>query len=150
MDDLLEKIEQYRKELSDILAKVHSGQDFAITWDRIGRWKERTKKLILSKISEDEAKKFENSGPVSFSMTDGFENINDYVRYHDSHLQALAEDIKNNPEFYTNPSIKEEKKPIMATDLPKGLHPIIYSKCKKLYDDHSFSIELAVEHTPCG
>lgn len=137
MSELLEKIEKAKEELTSIFNKTRSEDELTLGWDRFNRWKERLKGFIKSRISEKEAENFENAGPVSFSMIDGYGNFRDCIQHYDSHLQALIEDIKNNPESYGSSS--ESAKENTFSGHLATLHPIIYKKCKKLYDDGSYS-----------
>ncbi len=102
-----DQLEKTKKELKEILDKTTTSSDLTLGWDRLNRWKERTGVLIASGVSENEAIKFKNAGPKSFSMMNPDRNFRDAVKHYDSHLQALIEDIEANPELYGNREIKK-------------------------------------------
>ena len=70
-----------------------------MAWDRFERWKERGSKLIGSFISPAEAEKFEDAGPKVFSVGDPWESFQDEMMSYKSHVTALIEEVKKNPEF---------------------------------------------------
>lgn len=94
-----EKVAGAKTELAQILKETQNSSNLTLGWDRFKRWKERTAKVLSTLISPDEAEKFEDASPRVFSMTDPWGNFQDELEHHDSHLTALLEDIKNNPEF---------------------------------------------------
>lgn len=113
-----EKLEKARQELEEILQKVRNTANFTLGWDRIERWKDRVKLIIKAEISTNEAEKFENAGPSSFSMGDQWGNFQDEVQHYDSYLQALIEDIEANPELYKHDDEKIETKSLGQTTTP--------------------------------
>jgi hypothetical protein len=96
---IIEKIEALRAELPAIHQEALSTGNYKLGYDKIGRWVERGGKIVGSLVSPAEAEKLKDAQPRSFSMGNPLGNLSNEIESYDSHLVALLEEIKKNPEF---------------------------------------------------
>ena len=76
---VIKKIEKLKSELGTILSDAESSSNLKLGGDRIGRWKDRTSKVVSSLVSPLEAEKLEDARPRSFSMVDPEGNFRNEV-----------------------------------------------------------------------
>lgn len=111
---IVEKIEALRAELPAIYQEAFSADNSRLGYDKIQRWVERGAKIVSSLVSPAEAEKLKDVRPGSFTMGDPWGNLSDEIESYDSHLVALLEEIKKNPEFVISSEVEVEKHTISA------------------------------------
>jgi hypothetical protein len=96
---IIKKIESLKSELPAILSDGSKSGNINLTYDRLNRWLDRSSKILSELVSPSESEKLSEARPGVFSMGDPWGNIADEIDAYESHLTALLEEIKKNPEF---------------------------------------------------
>ncbi len=125
---IIEKIEELRSQLPVIYKEAEDKDNTRLGWDKLERWVERGAKIVGSMVSPAESEKLKNAKPGSFSMMDPWRNLRNEINSYDSHLVALVEEIRNNPEFVIVSEVQIDKKMIST--------PSALARIEKLF--HSF------------
>lgn len=146
--EIVEKIEALRKELPKIFEDSASSNNTSLAWDRINRWKERTARVLDKLVSPSEGKKLEDASPSVFSMGDPWGTIRDEINSYDSHLLALLEEIRNNPEFVLS-TVQESNDDLVSvpSDLSKleKLCRRFHKVAKQLRNRHQNRTSIEIE-----
>lgn len=95
---IINKLQALIDELSKILEGSYPN-NINLAWDRLNRWKDRAIKTVSSLVSPLEGDRINGARLGSFSMMDPWKNVRKQINSYEAHLQALIEEIKNNPEF---------------------------------------------------
>jgi predicted nucleotide-binding protein len=113
-------IEALTVELGEIYRKAAIEKDLTPAWERLARWKERAKKILVEKVSNIEAESFDELG-ASGITGEPFEDFMNDSKAYLAFLKVLIETLRNHPEevLVARNAIKEtqlQKPVVMAPD----------------------------------
>lgn len=149
MKNVIKQINSLISELKKIWEDVQSDQDFDKGHERMNRWKERACNIIGDILSPEEGKRFQEKRLTVFSMGDRMGNFKDEYELYHSHLSVLAEEIKNNSEFYLGKQkILGAKKKITTRSPLLSVEKIcnrFHSVVRQLQDRHENRSTLTIE-----
>ena len=85
--------------LNGIAKSAKSSGDARLGFERLGRWKARTVRLLSESIHPNEGQKLQDKQTFSFrTYGDPLDNLLDAVRIYSGFLVSLSEELKNHPE----------------------------------------------------
>ena len=85
-------------ELYEILNIAKQDAEFKAAHERLKRWKERTVRLLIDNICEEEGQKLQEIVKTSFKGGQPLSNLADEVEMYHGFLLSLGEEIRNHPE----------------------------------------------------
>ena len=112
----IDMINQQIGELKEIISQLETEIILDVALEKLGRWKERTVKLIDKLIDPSEATKLKNKRMTSYSMIDPISNIIEEIKMYLAFLTSLMEKIDKYPEdIFSAPLGAETIRNIMMT-----------------------------------
>jgi predicted nucleotide-binding protein len=94
-----ESVNMLHEQIDELRTILVGGKsDFQLAKERLLRWKERTTKLIASKVNQSEAAKFANKRKGSFIMGQPYRNLADEAKMYRAFLDSLADEIITHPD----------------------------------------------------
>jgi hypothetical protein len=104
IDDLVRRLTDSRGQLKDIVRRASQDGLFDAADERLMRWKKRTARLIRGEVSDEEARHLEKTELGVFTAGDSLGNLADEAGLYDGVLDALMEEIRDNPDVVLHSS----------------------------------------------
>lgn len=97
-EELIRALENARQQLSDISDDAKQYSDVAPAYERVGRWKERTVRVLYESVSKTEGDKLNDiRSPGGLDLIGQFRN---HVKMYDAALLGIIETLNYYPTFY--------------------------------------------------